>query len=99
SLRDAVAPSFSPDFSRMAGVVDRFGPNGQTGEVKVWDLSNGQEVLTVPWLSGSSGDPNSTANTGIHFDGRRILILERDPKGWFVRVLDGTPRPSPNGKP
>lgn len=90
NLPDGLAdgrPCFSPDGGRLAGVVEgaRWGDFSQA--VKVWDLSSGHELLTVP-LSPVVG-----VTIGMHFDGRQLRLVDRDAKGWFVRVLDGTPRP------
>jgi serine/threonine protein kinase/WD40 repeat protein len=90
-LRDAMrfpGPTFSPDGSRLASRVS--GPREGAGEaLKLWDLARGQELLAVPLPPLQQGNQP----IGTTFDDRQIRILDQDAKGWFIRILDGTPQP------
>jgi WD40 repeat protein len=69
--------AISPDGSRLASV----GWAAKGLEVRVWDLKEGQEVLSFP-LDRVGGSVRE-----LRFDGRRLLMLD----GRGLRVYDGSP--------
>jgi WD40 repeat protein len=81
--------AFSPDGLRLVSVSAEQAPVAQggarapqrpTGEVKVWDLAWGQEVLTLPVAAGDAAfSPN----------GAHLAVAGKD---GLVRVWDGTPQ-------
>jgi WD40 repeat protein/tRNA A-37 threonylcarbamoyl transferase component Bud32 len=68
--------TFSADKKRLASVS--CDPEHRRGELKIWDLATGQDVLTLP-----------EAGTDAHFafGGRRLVLAGVD----AVKVWDGTP--------
>ena len=79
-LRGHTAPvrgvAFSPDGQRLAS-ISRHAPAGgsaASGEVVIWDLSNGQSVLTLPGLT-ESGNGSGT-NVTFSPDGQYLATSE-----------------------
>jgi WD40 repeat protein len=93
---------FSPDGQRLAslGVPVSYKPS-RSGrwEIKVWDLHNGHEVLTL-----TAEEPLVSINHGFVFtidgtlrfsaDGHRLLLVSRAGEGLVLRAWDATPRPA-----
>ena len=73
----AIRLEFSPDGTRLA--AGHYG-----GTVKVWDLTTGQETLTLKGHTGMC--------TGLAFspDGHRLISASAD---MTVRIWDATPLP------
>jgi WD40 repeat protein len=70
--------AFSPDGKRLLSISAGEGETG--GEVKVWDVDWGQEVLTLP---GAGGAVSFSQASG------KLAVAGAD---GIVRVWDGTPR-------
>jgi WD40 repeat protein len=71
------ALAFSPDGKRLASVS--WDGQQALGEMKLWDVERGQEVLTLP-VPG--------ADLAFSWDGNRLAVAGHDS---VVRLLDGAP--------
>ena len=86
-LRGHTAPIhtvvFSPDGERLASISRRpaGGRRPVPGEVLIWDLSNGQGVLTLPGRTEPGGE-SGLANVTFSPDGQRLATSE----GRIVRI-------------
>jgi WD40 repeat protein len=100
---------FSPDGTRLASATFRFGPN--PGQVKVWDVQKGQEVLNLKGHTGSvcsvcfSPDGKRLASAGGTYPAQTGEVKVWDAQtGQEVLALRGNPRSvtsvcfSPDGK-
>jgi WD40 repeat protein len=83
---------FSPDGRRLLSTAGAY--SSTTGELKIWDTTIGQELLTLK----TSGIDLQTAQFSP--DGHRLLALYADAKrpGSPLRVWDATPLPETGAK-
>jgi WD40 repeat protein len=74
ATQDIFTVSFSPDGKRIAAASGRFGRD--LTAVKIWDVSTGQEVLTIrghsadEWFHGVAFAPAGERITSLGIDGK-----------------------------
>jgi WD40 repeat protein len=72
---------FSPDGRRLASLGAPGLGSTTGGDLRVWDLAMGQDLLSLPQPWHGPGAPL------LHFAGQRLTLIN----SWGIRVLDGTP--------
>jgi WD40 repeat protein len=90
--REAVASvAFSPDGQRLASFASGPGSSAPAREIKLWDLHNGQEVLTL-----TTGARRGTLQ--FSSDGHRLLLCSGGGRqGCELHTWDATPLPGSTG--
>jgi serine/threonine protein kinase/WD40 repeat protein len=81
-----VALALSPDERRLVMVTASY---SRETELRVWDLSNGQELLAAPIPLRME---RSVRGGWTAFDGRHLRLIGGTPDELWLLVLDGTPR-------
>ena len=87
-----IVAAISEDGRRLVAVSDASpgsGPFGLVVEMKVWDLTSGQELLTFPF--GASFGGFDLYNKFQTFDGKRLKLVLNHEIGNYA-ILDGSPR-------
>jgi WD40 repeat protein len=92
--------AFSPDGQRLASLgawQESFSPFSRK-EIKIWDLHNGLDVLTltveVPPVPGG-GKLRGGDQLQFSADGYRLMLLSRDQAGYALHTWEATPLPGP----